>query len=59
MLFSLLLLSGAMIAQEKEAVPAQDKSGDEAPSGSYAAIVTGKDQNGKSFRDIQLFELRR
>ena len=31
MLFSLLLLSGAMIAQEKEAVPAQDKSGDEAP----------------------------
>ena len=32
MLFSLLLLSGAMIAQEKEAVPAQDKSGDEAPA---------------------------
>ena len=31
MLFSLLLLSGAMIAQEKEAVPAQDKSGDETP----------------------------
>lgn len=29
MLFSLLLLSGAMIAQEKEAVPAQDKSGNE------------------------------
>ncbi len=37
----------------------RDKAGDEAPSGSYAAIVTGKDQNGKSFRDIQLFELRR
>lgn len=31
MLFSFLLLSGAMIAQEKEAVPAQDKSGDETP----------------------------
>lgn len=31
MLFSLLLLSGAMIAQEKEAVPAQDKSGNEPP----------------------------
>lgn len=37
----------------------RDKSGEEAPNGSYAAIVTGKDQNGKSFRDIQLFELRR
>ncbi|WP_300661131.1 gliding motility-associated C-terminal domain-containing protein [Fluviicola sp.] len=37
----------------------RDKGGNEAPSGSYAAIVTGKDQNGKSFRDIQLFELRR
>ncbi len=37
----------------------RDKTGDEAPSGSYAAIVTGKQQNGKSFRDIQLFELRR
>ncbi|MGV3613087.1 MAG: gliding motility-associated C-terminal domain-containing protein [Fluviicola sp.] len=35
------------------------KSGDEAPSGSYAAIVTGKQKNGKSFRDIQLFELKR
>lgn len=35
------------------------KSGDEAPSGSYAAIVTGKHKNGKSFRDIQLFELKR
>jgi gliding motility-associated-like protein len=34
-------------------------AGEEAPSGSYAAIVTGKQQNGKSFRDIQLFELRR
>ncbi len=37
----------------------RDKAGEEAPSGSYAAIVTGKQQNGKSFRDIQLFELRR
>lgn len=37
----------------------RDKTGEEAPSGSYAAIVTGKQQNGKSFRDIQLFELRR
>lgn len=36
-----------------------NKTGEEAPSGSYAAIVTGKQQNGKSFRDIQLFELRR
>lgn len=36
-----------------------NKAGEEAPSGSYAAIVTGKQQNGKSFRDIQLFELRR
>lgn len=31
MLCSLLLLSGAMIAQEKEAVPTQEKSGDEGP----------------------------
>lgn len=37
----------------------RDKAGNDAPSGSYAAIVTGKQQNGKSFRDIQLFELRR
>jgi gliding motility-associated-like protein len=44
---------------EVEGWNGRDKSGDEAPSGSYAAIVTGKDQNGKSFRDIQLFELRR
>ncbi len=44
---------------EQEGWNGRDKSGDEAPSGSYAAIVTGKDQNGKSFRDIQLFELRR
>lgn len=44
---------------EREGWNGRDKSGDEAPSGSYAAIVTGKDQNGKSFRDIQLFELRR
>lgn len=44
---------------ELEGWNGRDKSGDEAPSGSYAAIVTGKDQNGKSFRDIQLFELRR
>ncbi|MNJ88935.1 hypothetical protein D3C87_64940 [compost metagenome] len=36
-----------------------NKAGDEAPGGSYAAIVTGKNKNGKSFRDIQLFELRR
>lgn len=36
-----------------------NRGGEEAPSGSYAAIVTGKQQNGKSFRDIQLFELRR
>jgi hypothetical protein len=44
---------------EQEGWNGRDKSGDEAPSGSYAAIVTGKDQSGKSFRDIQLFELRR
>ncbi|WP_430405457.1 gliding motility-associated C-terminal domain-containing protein [Fluviicola sp.] len=44
---------------EQEGWNGRDKSGDEAPNGSYAAIVTGKDQNGKSFRDIQLFELRR
>ena len=44
---------------EQEGWNGRDRSGDEAPSGSYAAIVTGKDQNGKSFRDIQLFELRR
>lgn len=44
---------------ELEGWNGRDKSGDEAPSGSYAAIVTGKDQSGKSFRDIQLFELRR
>ena len=31
MLCSLLLVSGAMIAQEKEAVPTQEKSGDEGP----------------------------
>jgi gliding motility-associated-like protein len=36
-----------------------NRAGEEAPSGSYAAIVTGKQQNGKSFKDIQLFELRR
>lgn len=34
-------------------------AGEEVPNGTYAAIVTGKDQSGKSFRDIQLFELRR
>lgn len=34
-------------------------AGDRAKEGMYAAIVTGKQQNGKSFRDIQLFELRR
>lgn len=44
---------------EHEGWNGRDKAGDEAPSGSYAAIVTGKDQNGKNFRDIQLFELRR
>lgn len=44
---------------EQEGWNGRDKAGDEAPTGSYAAIVTGKDQNGKSFRDIQLFELRR
>jgi hypothetical protein len=44
---------------EQDGWNGRDKAGDEAPSGSYAAIVTGKDQNGKSFRDIQLFELRR
>ena len=42
-----------------EAWNGTNKAGEEAPSGSYAAIVTGKQQNGKSFRDIQLFELRR
>ncbi|WP_343635025.1 gliding motility-associated C-terminal domain-containing protein [Fluviicola sp.] len=47
------------IPGEREGWNGRDKSGDEAPNGSYAAIVTGKDQNGKSFRDIQLFELRR
>jgi len=31
MLFSLLLISGAMIAQEQPPVPVQDKTGDEAP----------------------------
>ena len=31
MLCSLLLISGAMIAQEKEAIPTQEKSGDEGP----------------------------
>ena len=31
MLCSLLLVSGAMIAQEKESVPTQEKSGDESP----------------------------
>ena len=31
MLCSLLLVSGAMIAQEKESVPTQEKSGDEGP----------------------------
>ena len=31
MLCSLLLVSGAMIAQEKEAIPTQEKSGDEGP----------------------------
>lgn len=34
-------------------------AGDRAKEGMYAAIVTGKQQNGKSFRDIQLFELKR
>lgn len=34
-------------------------AGDRAKEGMYAAIVTGKQQNGKNFRDIQLFELRR
>ncbi|TSJ46353.1 gliding motility-associated C-terminal domain-containing protein [Fluviicola chungangensis] len=44
---------------EQDGWNGRDRSGEEAPNGSYAAIVTGKDQNGKSFRDIQLFELRR
>ncbi len=34
-------------------------SGDRAPDGMYAAVVTGKDKNGKRFKDIQLFELKR
>ncbi len=34
-------------------------NGDKAESGSYAAIVTGKDAKGKSFKDIQLFDLVR
>lgn len=34
-------------------------NGEKAKDGMYAAIVTGKQQNGKNFRDIQLFELRR
>lgn len=33
--------------------------GDKAEVGSYAAIVTGNDNNGKPFKDIQLFELSR
>lgn len=44
---------------EQDGWNGRDKSGEEVPNGSYAAIVTGKDQNGKNFRDIQLFELRR
>lgn len=34
-------------------------SGDRAPDGMYAAVVTGKHKNGKSFKDVQLFELKR
>ncbi len=34
-------------------------SGENATEGMYAAIVTGKQQNGTDFRDIQLFELKR
>lgn len=33
--------------------------GDKAESGTYAAIVTGKDASGKNFKDIQLFDLIR
>lgn len=34
-------------------------SGELAPEGMYAAIVTGKKVNGEAFKDIQLFELKR
>lgn len=34
-------------------------NGDKAESGSYAAIVTGKDAKGNNFKDIQLFDLIR
>ncbi|MDR0802237.1 gliding motility-associated C-terminal domain-containing protein [Fluviicola sp.] len=37
----------------------RNQAGEEAPEGMYAAVVTGKQQNGKSFRDIQMFQLIR
>ncbi len=37
----------------------RNKAGEEAPEGMYAAVVTGKQQDKKSFRDIQMFQLIR
>ncbi|MNV03241.1 hypothetical protein D3C71_934980 [compost metagenome] len=37
----------------------RNKAGEEAPEGMYAAVVTGKQQDRKSFRDIQMFQLIR
>lgn len=37
----------------------RNKVGEEAPEGMYAAVVTGKQQDKKSFRDIQMFQLIR
>ncbi|WP_343747364.1 gliding motility-associated C-terminal domain-containing protein [Fluviicola sp.] len=43
----------------KEAWDGRNQAGEEAPEGMYAAVVTGKQQGGKSFRDIQMFQLMR
>lgn len=43
----------------KEAWDGRNQAGEEAPEGMYAAVVTGKQQSGKSFRDIQMFQLMR
>lgn len=37
----------------------RNKAGEEAPEGMYAAVVTGKQQDKKTFRDIQMFQLIR
>lgn len=42
-----------------EAWNGRNQAGEEAPEGMYAAVVTGKQQDGKSFRDIQMFQLIR